>query len=272
MLMIVITSCSKIEDEPISNGQMKLETDPGLLIEIQDPGPGYFPQNTWIEKFDSPFFEKQWTLYGNPKPQWVQSAYGAEGLFDNNGPSPIKNYAVSKATVGRGSGYSVEAEVRVQLLNNIENDGTCICPGIAVSKEKDPVFNWQKQEIETGISMRIVYVGPNAVWFPSYLRNHTWLIMDYMGTNDELIPSGYLPADQYLNKWIDLRLTVTNSGNVIFSCNDVDIWKPFEKIHPDMKTAKNVVLGYTSAGDLATRAGVAYHNWVKGSYVIGPEE
>jgi hypothetical protein len=268
-ICVVFAGCSKFDDESTNSPQLKSIPTTDQFIENQNPGPVYFPANTWIENFTSPLFANQWMLYGNPKPQWVNTAYDKTGLFDNNGPSPTKNYAVSKALVGKGSGFIVEAEVRVQLINN---NGTCICPGIAVSKTKDPVINILKEEIETGISMRIVYVGPNATWFPSQLRNHAWLVMDYMGPTGEMIPSGYFNADNFTNKWITLKLTVTNAGNVKFSCNDIDIWKPFEKINSDMKSEKNVVLGYTSAGNPATRAGVAYHNWVKGYSVIGPQE
>ena len=57
----------------------------------------------WVDNFDSPDVLKgDWRLFGNPQPEWKSEAYGRNGLFDNNGPSPVKNYAVSDSVIGRG--------------------------------------------------------------------------------------------------------------------------------------------------------------------------
>jgi len=222
----------------------------------------------WTDNFISPdSLKAHWRLIGSPLPEWKASAYGRNGLFDNNGPSPTKNYAISDSLIGRGFGYIVESEVMLQIINP---EGTCVCPGIALTKQ----FNTKliKNEIPSGISMRIIYAGANAIWFPAKLRNHTWFLMEFISENETLTSSGYIPADNYSNNWHVLKFEVTSTGYVRFSCDDILLWAPFIRIHPVMKSDNLIVLGYTSDGDLQTRSGEAYHNWVKATYAISPKK
>ena len=223
---------------------------------------------TWVENFDSPdALSGNWRLFGNPQPEWKAEAYGRNGLFDNNGPSPVKNYAVSDSLIGRGYGFIVEAEVMLKVINP---DGTCVCPGIALIKSYDSELI--NPELTTGISMRIIYAGANATWFPAKLRNHTWFLMEFILENEKVISSGYIPADTYSNNWVILKFEVTPEGFVRFSCDDTLLWTPFSRIHPMMHSDNRIVLGYTSDGDPQTRSGVAYHNWVKATYSYSPEK
>ncbi len=257
ILSIACIGCSKYEDNT------------GVEKSLKSTGPPMPSQHrhVWTENFAMPFtLTNNWALYGKPQPKWVQSAYGQQGLFDNNGPSPVKNYAVSNALIGKGLGYTVEAKVIAKIL---DAQGGCVCPGIAVSKETNPVI--KNGEIETGISMRVVYIGPNAVWYPAKLRGHTWLTMEFLAgneaiENDEIISSGYIPADCYANSWHKLKFVVTSSGYVKFYCDYALVWAPFNRIHSIMKSDKNVVLGYTSDGNPKTLAGIAYHDYVKATY------
>lgn len=221
----------------------------------------------WTDNFNSPDSLKDlWRLFGNPQPEWKASAYGRNGLFDNNGPSPVKNYAVSDSLIGRGYGYVVESEVMLKIINP---DGTCVCPGIALTKHSD--LQLINPELLTGISMRIIYAGANATWFPLKLRNHAWFLMEFISENEKVISSGYIPADSYSNNWYILKFEVTPEGYVKFSCDDTLLWAPFNRIHPMMYSDNRMVLGYTSDGDPQTRSGVAYHNWVKATYSISPK-
>jgi len=223
---------------------------------------------TWVDNFDSPYsMNGNWILYGNPQPEWKAEAYGRNGLFDNNGPSPTKNYAVSEANICRGYGYVIESEVLLKILNP---DGTCVCPGIALTKPSNPKLI--NSELLTGISMRIIYAGSNATWFPVKLRNHTWFLMEFITESGNKISSGYVPADSYSNKWYILKFEVTPEGYVKFFCDDTLLWAPFNRIHPMMESENLIVLGYTSDGNPQTRSGVAYHNWVKATYSYSPEK
>jgi uncharacterized protein YceK len=267
LLMIIVTlsvaciGCSKIDDETAGNPGLK--STPAAVLTDEE---SYSSIQTWTENFDAPLsLNNNWTLYGNPQPQWVQSAYGRNGLFDNNGPSPIKNFAVSELIIGNASSYNIEAEVMLKILNI---NGSCICPGIAVSKELNPVL--KNGEIETGITMRIIFAGTNATWFPAKLRGHTWFIMEYINKDGITVSSDPIQADNYSNDWHKLKIIVTQLSQVRFYCDNILIWAPIQKVHPTLTKNKNVVLGYTSAGDPATSAGVAYHNWVKTSYFISP--
>ena len=220
----------------------------------------------WVDNFDSPDVLKgNWRLFGNPKPEWKAEAYGRNGLFDNNGPSPVKNYAVSDSVIGRGYGYVVESEVMLKVLNP---DGTCVCPGIALINPHSELVN---PELHIGISMRIIYAGANATWFPPKLRNHAWFLMEFISVNEKVISSGYIPADTHCNNWYILKFEVTPEGFVKFSCDDTLLWAPFNRINPTMYSGNHIVLGYTSDGDPLTRSGVAYHNWVKATYSLSPK-
>jgi hypothetical protein len=251
-----------LEDETTVDPALKSTTPPlpmGTSI-------GYCQM--WREYFDSPFvLNNRWTLYGNPQPQWIESAFGRAGLFDNNGPSPTKNYAVSQKRVGKGKGYSIESDVILKIENP---GGSCICPGIAVSLEEDPVF-YEEIGIPTSISFRIVYAGSNATWFDEKYRNHTWLSMEFISEDQTVVSSGLMPGDQYSNNWHKLKIEVTGSRYVKFYCDNNLIWAPFTRINEVAASDRKVVLGYTSDGDPESRAGEAYHDWVKVITIV-PEE
>jgi hypothetical protein len=213
--------------------------------------------HSWIDNFDSSAtLETNWILYGNPKPKWEKSAFGEEGLFNNNGPSPEKNYAVSTLKVGTGYFYMIQTDVMLKITNP---DGTCVCPGIAVSKYEFPSLI--NNEIQTCISLRIVYPGTNATWYPADLRGHAWFIMDYILDDETVYSSSFVPADYYLNGWHTLKIIIPSTRNPMFFCDDLLLWAPANKMHP-IKTDKKIILGFTSAGDQETSAGIAYHNRV----------
>ena len=198
LLLILVTicvsgiGCSKLEEGDAGNPGLKT-TSPPLPMATSI---GYC--QIWREYFDTPFaLNDRWTLYGNPQPKWVESAYGRAGLFDNNGPSPTKNYAVSLKKVGKGKGYTVESDVMLQIQNAA---GACICPGIAVSLEENPVLH-QEFGIPTCISFRMIYAGSNATWIEEKYRNHTWLLMEYVSEDATLVSSGFIPGDIYSNSW-----------------------------------------------------------------------
>jgi len=262
-LSVACIGCSKIEDETDENRQFKT-TSPPPAISINS---GY--TKTWIENFAYPAtLENNWLLFGNKvMPSWTYSANGELGLFDNNGPSPLKNFGVSNTMIGKGKGYTVEGELMLIIKNPA---GTCVCPGIAVSQDQNPVLNGDN-EIPTCISMRLVFAGINATWFPAKVRNHTSIIMEFISETGNVVSSGFLPADMYSNDWHKLKIQVTDSRYIKFYCDNTLIWAPFIRLHPLYMSDRRVVLGYTSDGNPNTRAGIAYHNWIKTSYVVPPE-
>ncbi len=263
-LSFTFYGCEKSEkyaDENIGTSQQKSVQ----AISIPDASKGMCI--IWVDNFDTPFsLNDNWMLYGNPPPHWVANAYNRNGLFDNNGPSPTKNYAVSDSLIGRGYGYIVESEIMLKINNPA---GSCVCPGIALTKRSGPTSI--NGELPTGISMRIIYMGNKATWFPAKLRNHTWFLMEFLAENETVVSSGYIPADNYINNWYVLRFEVTPTRHVKFFCDDTLLWAPLNCIHPIMDSGNRVVLGYTSDGDAASCSGVAYHNWVKATYAISPK-
>jgi len=259
VLCITCIGCSKY-DENDGNMQVKSNQVPAVSNENENVL-GY--NKSWTDNFDAPYsLTSNWTLYGNPQPKWVQSAYGKTGLFDNNGPSPTKNFAVSHKVVGSGYGYTVESEVLLKILNP---SGTCVCPGIGISKELNPII--KNGEIETGISFRIIYAGANATWFPAASRGSTWFVINYL-TETNQNASYTIKANLYSNDWHTLKIVVSPFRFVKFYCDNTLIWAPTQKMNSMMESNRNIILGYTSDGDPLTRAGCAYHNFVKTSFII----
>ena len=258
-LSVTCIGCSKIEDDYNEDLQLK-STAP--------PMPNADYTKTWTENFQNQFaLNANWVLFGTPQPQWVAAAYGKSGLFNNHGPSPEKSYGVSVLPVGTGKGYTVEGEVMLKIRNP---EGTCVCPGIAVSQDQNPVIN-KSNEIPTGLSMKLVYAGSEAIWFPAHVRMHTSFVMEFISENENVVSSGYIPADVYSNSWHKLKIVVTSTRYVKFYCDNELIWAPFNRIHPMMMSDKKVVLGYTSDGNSKNYAGRAYHDWVKVTYTVPPE-
>jgi hypothetical protein len=255
-------ACEKVADE---NKEINPGTSvPAVMKSDQDKGMCFI----WVDNFDTPrLLKEHWKLYGDPLPRWQESAYGRNGLFDNNGPSPTKNYAFSDTLIGRGYGYIVESEVMLKITNP---QGACVCPGIALTKHENPIQI--NNDVPTGISMRIIYAGASAIWFPAKMRNHTWCLMNFISANETVVSSGYIPADKYSNNWYILRFEVSPEGYVKFFCDETLLWAPLIRIHPMMESDNRVLLGYTSDGNRETCAGVAYHNWVKATFSLSPKE
>ena len=263
MVSIACISCSKYEADE-SNVQ-ELKNVPALPNVIDE---NRVPIQSWTENFaSSTSLITNWKLFGKPSPKWVASAFETQGLFDNNGPSPTKNYAVSNRLVGKNKGYTLEGEVMINITNY---NGSCVCPGIALSREIKPVQT-SDIEIPTSISMKVVFAGYNATWFPKDVRGHTWFVMELYTENGNVVSSGYIPADGYINAWHKLKIEVTEARFAKFYCDNKLLWAPFVRLNPLMMSDKNVVLGYTSDGNTKTMAGVAYHNWVKATFPVGPE-
>jgi hypothetical protein len=220
----------------------------------------------WQDSFDSSSeLKKNWMLIGNPEPNWKETANGQQGLFDNNGASPTSNFAVSNLMIKKGGNYIVETEI---MLNIYNPDGSCVCPGVAVSRDEFPLS--QKNEIPFLVSMRVIYAGTNAVWLPEWLRGHTWIVMQYLSKEEQTF-SSYIPSDLLNGDWHQLKISVTQSGNPTFFCDDKVIWAPDDIVMP-MNSDKKVILGYTSGGDPENLAGVAYHNWIQVSYTLPVKE
>jgi hypothetical protein len=263
IVSIACISCSKYEAEESDVPELKnVPTQPYAIDENR------IPIQSWTENFVSAAsLSTNWRLFGKPSPKWVSSFNEKQGLFDNNGPSPTKNYAVSNRLVGKNKGYTLEGEVMILVTNE---SGSCVCPGIALSREIKPIQN-SDIEIPTSISMKIVYAGYNATWFPKDIRGHTWFIMELLTENGNVVSSGYIPADPYVNSWHQLKIEVTEARFPKFYCDNKLLWAPFVRLNPLMMSDKKVVLGYTSDGNTKTMAGVAFHNWVKATYPVGPE-
>ena len=95
--------------------------------------------------------------------------------------------------------------------------------------------------------------------------------MEYLSEGGTVVNSGYITADEYSNSWHTLKIEVTEARYVRFYCDDKLLWSPIQRLDPEMMSDRKIILGYTSDGYTKTYAGVAYHNWIKSTFTVGPE-
>ena len=272
---VMLTACKKDEQEFVpsnasnqQNAELK-SSKPGL------PANGYM---NWQENFaTSNSLDLRWNLYGTPQPQWVSFAFGRFGLFDNNGRLPNGSFAVSRTKIGNGKGYTIESDVYIDVTNP---RGTTICPEIGVTRSlnlpTDPANN-----VEPGISMKLMYVGYGANSVPAVYQNNTYVVMTAI-LQDGTISSSSDPKDGMItahgeyafkadvagNGWHKMKIVVTATKQVSFYLDGQFIWSPEKPIDASLLKDKNVLLGFTSSGN----AGKAYHDYVKVTYlpILGP--
>jgi|GEM_PF-2403902 len=199
-----------------------------------------------------------WTLFGDPRPQVVASAFGRTDVFDNMGDPSYNSGAVSKALVGSANGFTIESDVFVDFTNHA---GCWADAGIGLTKVANPSFGSTGQNEDYGISLVLDAIG-NACWAsPAEKQRHAYFVGGIYAEDGGWDSPAYLSvaADQYVNGWHTLKVQVGADRIVKFHVDDNLIWTSAKKLHPSMMTGRNVALGWRSSGS----AGKAYHDWVR---------
>ena len=178
---VMLSACKKDEQSFVTSTNQQNDA-----LKSSKPGPQASGYVNWQENFTTAnSLELRWNLYGTPQPQWLANAFGRFGLFDNNGRFPDGSFAVSKTRIGNGLGYTIESEVYIDVTNP---RGTSICPEIGVTKglirPSDPGNN-----VEEGISMKLMYVGSGVSTVPPAYQNNTYVIMTAFLSNGSIASS-----------------------------------------------------------------------------------
>lgn len=266
--ILLFSACSKEEPEfvPQNNVNTEMKTTPNGTPAQSLKG--------WKDEFlSASSLSDRWHLFGTPQPQWVNYACGRFGVFDNNGRTPEGSYAISKTTIGNKNGYTLEAEVCIDLKNS---RGAFISPEIGVTRK--PFVAVEPNTIVAGMSMQLIYIGKDIPGVPPILQDHTYVVMSALADEgaigngngeDEYISSGkYAFVTDYAgNGWHTMKIVLNGARQVAFYLDGQLIWKPKDKVHPTLLKGKNVMLGFTSPGSY----GKAYHDYVKVSYPL-PDE
>lgn len=270
---ILLSACKKDELEVLpANSQTEAE------YKTTNPGMPATDNGSWREDFATAnSLALRWNLFGTSQPQWVYYSCKRFGLFDNNGSLPGGSFAVSKAKIGYGNGYTIESDVYI----DVKKPGfTTICPQIGVTRTQ--VLPSEPKTIDAGISMKLMYIGTGEIDVPEEYRNRTFVLMSALLQNGIMASSGdpnegfdssfgdyAFPVDAASNGWHSMKIVVNHSGQVSFFLDNKFVWSPGRKIENSLMKDKNVILGYTSPGS----TGKAYHDYVKVSYPrIGEEQ
>lgn len=214
----------------------------------------------WTDEFNTEAgFELNWMLYGSPQPQWIDYALDRRGLVDNSGTLTSESCAISKLKVGGSRGYTVESEVSIDMT---DPNGTVVCPGIGLTRYLN--LPNEPLNVETGITMKLVYVGKDVPNVPKDYQDHTYIVMTTLMQDGTTKSSGaYTFRADYAGKgWHSLKITVNSKQKVSFFLDNQFIWSPEEAVNETMLSDKNVILGFTSPGN----GGKAYHDKVKVTY------
>ena len=266
--MILLAACSKDESDavPASNPQTP---DFRSTSAVQKE----CPYVSWREDFlTATTLSDNWYLFGSPKPKFVNFAGNRFGLFDNNGQSPTGSYAVSKARIGDGTGYSIESDV---LIDVTKPAAGIICPEIGITR--NPNQSSESVSAEAGISMKLIYVGPGTPTVQRDFQNQLFLVLTVLSPDGRLVSTGdprdastaqnAIKVNADLNNWHKMKIVVSGSRQVSFYLDNKLVSSPKMAADPSMLINKNVLLGFTSPGT----SGKAYHDYVQVTYPFSPE-
>ena len=199
----------------------------------------------------------KWTLFGSPRPQWLASAKGRTGIFDNNGDSNYNSGAVSNTLVGGANGFTIQSDVYLDFSNLA---GCWDGPMVGLTKYANPVIGDSGQNEEYGLHMALEAVGDACWGNDPGTRRHTYFNMAILADDGTYaaFDSYSLNADSYANGWHTLKIQVNADRSVRFYIDSLLLWTPTKKLDPALLTGRNVILGWRSSGS----AGKSYHDSV----------
>ncbi len=253
------TACQKDEDVlPASNQQTaelrnSVPITPALILK------------GWRDDFSTAASMQSWYLYGSPQPKWVNFANNRFGLFDNNGRFPEGSYAISKARIGNGKGYTIETEVSFDVSDPA---GALVCPGIGVTRK--PFVSVEPNLVEEGISMKLLYVGKDVPGVDPEYQNHTYVVISLFTDDGRIEATGKyaLQADQAGTGWHKIKITVNAQQQAFFYIDNQLVYASKGRIDKRLMANKNVMIGFASPSSAAK----SYHDYLRVSYPMPVEE
>ena len=202
-----------------------------------------------------------WDIYGSPDPVWVASLFERNGLFDNNGDANYNNGAISKTTYGNLNGYTIEADVYLDIT---DTSGCWLSASIGMSLDESPSIPSSSESLSRGINFSLGFAGDACWGTDEEYRRQTYLNCSIFDETSNYAhnEAHSIIASEYANGWYTMKIDILSDRYVKFYIDNNLVWISTSKLHPSLMTNKNVVLGMRSANS----AGKAYHDWVKVSY------
>lgn len=198
-----------------------------------------------------------WILFGSPRPQWLATMKGRNGVFDNNGDSSYDSGAISRALVGGTNGFTLQSDVYLDFTNTA---GCWVSPAVGLTRNANPVVGDFGENESFGLYMGLEGLG-QACWMSDPTRRgHTYFNMAIFADDGtlEMFDAYASNADAYANGWHTLKIQVKPDRTVQFYIDSTLVWTPTKRLDPSMLAGRNVLLGIRSSGS----AGKAYHDAV----------
>ena len=221
-----------------------------------------FSQNVvFQDNFDN---LNNWTLYGNPSPQWVSSSQGRSGLFDNNGDPNYNSGAIGKQTFNISSGFVIESDVYLSFT-----DLSGCWNGAAIGLANPTYQSWGGYDPTLYFTL---FSNGDACWGSnSSSRRHALLMCQYpidsgngwenFGYPDPNVsnPQIYI-ADQYANGWHTLKIAVDPNRMPKFYIDNTLVYSGIHRLSNNVDLQNSALwLGERSSGS----AGKSYHDNIK---------
>ena len=198
---------------------------------------------------------RNWAPYGTPPPKWVALFADHTGVFDNNGDGNYLSGAVSKVPVECPSACTVEADVYAGLTNLA---GCWSDVSIGLSSTPYPNGQGRKEDgfNAEGLGFMLTGIGDKCFMWPAAERRHTWAYAWLLAEDGTVAASGMINADAFANRWTRLTIAIAADRQVRFFADDQLVWLAGKRLHPDIVSGRNIVLGQRSSGS----AGKSYHD------------
>lgn len=195
-----------------------------------------------------------WLPWGSPRPAWVTSSYGRSGLFDNRGDGSYDSGAVSKRTFDISGGFVLESDVYVRF------DNPAGCWNTASIGMTRGSYDAAHDQHHAAISLMLTAVG-DACWATAPARRrHGHLDAYYLGAQGMVAAISERRADQYMNGWHRLRISVSPALLPSFSVDGEVVFTGTVPLSTLIAARpQSIVLGARSSGS----AGRSYHDWVR---------
>jgi len=219
--------------------------------EINFETPDYDIKESFVDNFLN---LDNWILYGSPDPQWISSIQGRDGVFDNNGDSNYNSGAISES-VFSFTGKTIESDVYLDF-NNLS--GCWVAPSIGIA---NPTYQtWGGYD--SYLAFTLAGVGDACSASPGQTLRHAYIYGIYLSqsgwrTFGDVDGVNQILADNYANKWTNLKIVISVNGIPSFYADDNLIYTGTEPLAQSvLESTLPLWLGERSSGF----AGKAYHD------------
>lgn len=198
-----------------------------------------------------------WTLFGDPLPQHINSIFGRSGIFDNNGDGWYNSGAISNQSFNLSNGFILEANVYLAFT---DINGCWAGASIGIANPTYQSWGGYEHYLNVGI-----HANGYACWgSPSATQGHTIFYGGYLTDTGGYEVVGNLDTapifiDQYANGWHTIKIVVGQNRMPKFYINDVLLYTGTQPIADSVfNENRKIIIGDRSSGS----AGKAFHDWL----------